>query len=185
MDTNITSGDGSEEPSIDFESIKTAYEKVWTECPYTSFAMFDYLVKNLCQNYVVDSWESFFKSKRATLDLVGLQAADVTSPAPDYLWQGNSGLCTSFAIRVLNQAGQRNLFVVGSTGGHRAAWRLKQDKAILVDSSARRAIFFHDVAKRESEISYLKPLDGSSKSTTYEREPHLKGSLKNGPGSLR
>lgn len=78
---------GSEVAPFDFHSVKVSYEKVWAVCPFTSFAMFDYLVKESGQIYGISSWESFFRYEKATLADVGLQAPDVASPAPAHLWQ--------------------------------------------------------------------------------------------------
>ena len=154
-----------------FQRTRNAYQNVWKACPYTSFAMFDYLVKEVGARYGLGTWKLFLeKSSKPTLAIAGLSIGTIGASTPDRLWSRNSGLCTSFALRVVAESGQAGCFSCGSAGGHRAgknipvpqdvlrcvdasmalAWRREDPWAVLVDSSAREAIYFQSVSREES-----------------------------------
>ena len=82
--------------------------------------MFNYLVKDAGQPYGLGTWKSFLEKTSAhNLAEAGLPDEAVISELPEDLWKKNSGLCTSFAIRVVAASEQTN-FTYGNTGIHRA-----------------------------------------------------------------
>ena len=105
-----------------FAQVNKAYQDVWKECPYTSFAMFNYLIKGPPgHTFGLGSWERFLRKQTIpTLETIGLTDAEVASPIPDELWNGKSGLCTSFAKRVETEGQQAGTFTFGDTTEHRA-----------------------------------------------------------------
>ena len=115
-DTPAASGVSSD--SV-FNQVSNAYRNVWRVCPYTSFAMFNYLVKDAGTLYSLGTWESFLKTSAHNLAEAGLPDEAVMSELPEDLWKKNSGLCTSFAIRVV-AASEQTDFTYGDTGIHRA-----------------------------------------------------------------
>lgn len=81
-------------------------------------------------------------------------------PTDERLWSGNSGLCTSFAIRVANQCQIRDIVEYGDNGSHRAAWQKAGQVAWVIDSSARQAVEFQDAYKLQDKTFNGKHWDG-------------------------
>ena len=109
-----------------FPQVNKAYQDVWKACPFTTFALFHYLIeatKDRLPN--LGSWENFLRTGQTTLKATGLTEEILTdtlmsTEIPEKLWKDNSGDCTSFAKRVVHEAGQAERFTFGDTKTHRA-----------------------------------------------------------------
>ncbi len=112
-----------------------------------SFVMFDYLLKK--------DWRTFVASQKSNLADAGLKTVAAPTDNDQVLWNGQSGLCTSFAIRVATEAkvagiqygNQRKTFKGKVVNVHRAGWEINGTSATVIDSSARQAIQFSDTNK--------------------------------------
>ena len=110
-----------------------------------SFVMFDYLLKK--------DWGSFLASRKSNLADAGLKTVAEPTDNDQVLWNGQSGLCTSFTIRVATVAkvagiqygNQRKPFRGKEVNVHRAGWEISGTSAIVIDSSARQAIQFPNI----------------------------------------
>ena len=135
-----------------FIAIDKAYREVWGVCPYTSFVMFEQILSNVRPRgggNALGTWGNFLAKGTNTLEGAGLLKEDVQLPLDENiwksLWSGNSGLCTSFSIRVANQSNFPDV-EYGDTGFHRAAWQIEDQSAVVIDSSAREVINLPDMS---------------------------------------
>ena len=109
-----------------FRQVNKVYQDVWKVCPFTTFALFHYLIEKTKDRLPnLGSWENFLKTGRTTLEAAGLTEEILTNTVmnteiPENLWKGNSGDCTSFAKRVVHEARQAKTFTFGDTKNHRA-----------------------------------------------------------------
>ena len=118
--------------------------------------MFNYLVKTAPAGASpFGNWGTFLAFQKPSLAEAGLKTVAAPTDGDQTLWNGRSGLCTSFTIRVATEAkmagiqygnqrreGNGNLVSV-----HRAGWETSGTTAIVIDSSARQAIQFTDTSQ--------------------------------------
>ena len=116
-----------------------------------SFVMFDYLLKRAPGGATpLQYWDTFLASRKTNLADMGLRTVAAPTDNDQVLWNGQSGLCTSFAIQVATEAkvagiqygNQRKTFRGREANVHRAGWEISGTSAIVIDSSARQAIQF-------------------------------------------
>ena len=116
--------------------------------------MFDYLLKHAPASAIaLQSWATFLASRYTKLADAGLRTVAAPTDNDSVLWNGQSGLCTSFAIRVATEAkvagiqygNQRKTFRGKTDNVHRAGWEISGTSAIVIDSSARQAIQFTNI----------------------------------------
>ena len=115
--------------------------------------MFDYLLKKSPAGASpLKYWDNFLASQKPTLAGLGLGTVAAPTDNDQVLWNGQSGLCTSFAIRVATEArvaeiqygNQKKTFRGKEANVHRAGWEISGTSAIVIDSSARQAINFEN-----------------------------------------
>jgi hypothetical protein len=142
-------------PSRPHQRALRVYEGVWDDGPYTSFDMIQYLIGK-CQIRGSNNqplrqatMEDFLREPRL---LESVSAEDLSTDILDPnglhpLFAGRTGLCTSFAIKVVHTlkevapAGTHE-FAFYDIGWHRLA-RCKKTK-IVIDSSAREPRLLED-----------------------------------------
>ena len=116
--------------------------------------MFDHLLKYVPAGASPrPHWDTFLASQVSTLEDAGLRTVATPTDNDQGLWSGQSGLCTSFAIRVATEArvagiqygNQRKRFRGREVNVHRAGWEISGTSAIVIDSSARQAILFNNI----------------------------------------
>ena len=118
--------------------------------------MFDYLLKNAPVGASpFRSWETFLAFQKPSLADAGVRTVAAPTDNDRLLWNGQSGLCTSFAIRVATEAKVAQI-QYGSQSRpsrgkvvhlHRAGWEISGTSAIVIDSSARQAIHLEDISQ--------------------------------------
>ena len=115
--------------------------------------MFDHLLKNApATASLLRSWDTFLASQKHSFADAGLSTVAAPTDNDQVLWNGQSGLCTSFAIRVATEAkvagiqygNQRRISRGKQVNVHRAGWEISGTSAIVIDSSARQAIQFEN-----------------------------------------
>ena len=140
----------------DFATVSNTYINVWKKTPYTSFVMFDYLLKKAPAGASPSKyWETFLASQKPSLADTGLRTVAAPTDNDQGLWNDQSGLCTSFAIRVATDAkvagiqygNQKKTFKGKEASVHRAGWEISGTSAVLIDSSARQAIQFKNTSQ--------------------------------------
>ena len=118
--------------------------------------MFDYLVKTAPVGASpLESWGTFLASQKPSLAEAGLKTVAAPTDRDQALWNGPSGLCTSFTIRVATEAKMADIQYGNQTrkrngilaSVHRAGWETSGTSAIVIDSSARQAIQFTDTSQ--------------------------------------
>ena len=116
--------------------------------------MFDYLLKNAPAGASPFHYrDSFMASQLSTFAAAGLKTVAAPTDNDQALLNGQSGLCTSFAIWVANKAkiagiqygNQRKTSNGKESNVHRAGWEIRATSAIAIDSSARQAIPFNNI----------------------------------------
>jgi hypothetical protein len=118
------------------EPAKDVHRDIWDGAPYTSFGMIEYLIGEI---EIPGSMRAFL------LDSNVLQEVSAKEIQKDNLlgllrplWDGNTGLCTSLAIKVVHELqgnSGKYRFVFHDTNGHRLA-RFTATK-VVIDSSER------------------------------------------------
>jgi hypothetical protein len=116
------------------ESPEDVYRRIWDGGPYASFGMIEYLISKI---EIPGRMRAFLHNP----DI--LQEVSANEIRKDNifgrlrpLWDGNTGLCTSFAIKVVHELqgnGGKYRFVFHDTNGHRFA-RCTATR-VVIDSS--------------------------------------------------
>lgn len=128
---------------------KEVYRSVWDGGPYTSFDMIDYMIKKLqVDNPARQGNKQDFLRHQNILESVRRERMehDQIDAGLKGLWNGRTGFCTSFAIKVVRTLESRHpgtfSFDYYDFGNHRIA-RCKKTK-IVIDSSASHAFVLED-----------------------------------------
>ncbi|KAK0509121.1 hypothetical protein JMJ35_008492 [Cladonia borealis] len=145
----------------DFATVSNTYKQIWSVTPYTSFVMFDYLLKTAPAG-TLGNWGTFLASHKPNLAEAGLRTVAAPTDRDQALWNGKSGLCTSFTIKVATEAKVAGIQYGNQTkkrngklaSVHRAGWEISGTSAIVIDSSARQAIQFKDTSKPSGEFAF-------------------------------
>lgn len=146
-------------PGSAFKNLEQHYANVWHAMPFTSFVIYDEILKRKYYSNADSRWTCFLRDLKKKGDNIkgdGLYRVGVTDKNIDTmtidqsLWRINHGLCTSFAIRVAHEAGLEEFIKYGNNGVHRLAWVISEKKAtaMLIDSSARQAVWFDDFSQK-------------------------------------
>ena len=137
------------------QEIQDSYTKVWSETCYTSLPMYDYLLSLLSPARGgasdTDRWTAgltLLKRNTVKSSFASVAPQDFSintnDPGLRALWENFSGLCTSFSIKVAFECKILNRVEFGDDGVHRLAWEKEGTEAVLIDSSARRAVGYSD-----------------------------------------
>ena len=123
--------------------------------------MFDHLLQTAPAG-ILGNWDNFLTSQEPSLAEAGLRTVAAPTDRHQALWNGKSGLCTSFAIKVATEAKMANIQYGNQTRNrngklasvHRAGWEISGTSAIIIDSSARQAIQCKDTSKPFGEFAF-------------------------------
>ena len=151
--------------------------EIWTQCPYTNFVMYNFVALQLTNlQEPAEAWKALYstrfrgsngltyshaeayENKKLQLTNFGRlfnAAAPIDPEGSEALWNGNSGLCTSFTIRVAYASNIAATTALGDTGMHRWGWRKRfgATSAIWIDSSSR-SVHFHSSYSSSSLRSF-------------------------------
>ena len=134
--TSIITDNAPESP---LESARTAWNEVFTEGPYTSFVMFQYIMTRLEKTH-----QDCARTEKVlqTIKHENLEPEDIDGPMA-YTWNLKTGRCTSFALKVVSllESRHQNIFDFRfhDLKGHRAARCLKT--GVVIDSSSMTGAF--------------------------------------------
>ena len=134
----------------EFQYVSDAYERVWQCYVFTNIHMFEYLLGLIPASSQVRGsqlWEVFLGSGEPSLAQAGVTLDSVKVPTNQQelniwksLWHGNSGVCTSFALKIADEVGSLRRFTYEDGHKHRVAWQVTTKDVTLIDSSERKAL---------------------------------------------